>query len=285
MKLEKLIYEGNKILSTSKVDRANYESMLIFSKLNDVKLFNYYLHKDKKISPKIVKLFLKKVFQRSLGKPISKIFGRKEFYSRSFFINSHTLSPRPESELIIEIIKKKELGKKRMINILDLGCGSGCLIISLILELSKKRVVYGTGVDFCHKALKVAVKNSKFHSVKKYLKFFKSFWFSNITKKFDIIVSNPPYIKQNEIKNLADDVKKYDPIIALNGGLMGLDAFEKIAKDAKKHLKPNGYICVEIGFDQKKQVKKIFEKENFITAARHKDYEGRDRVMIFKNKI
>jgi release factor glutamine methyltransferase len=237
------------------------------------------------MSPKKVKLFLKKVFQRSLGKPISKIFGRKEFYSRSFFVNSHTLSPRPESELIIEIIKKKELGKKRMINILDLGCGSGCLIISLILELSKKRVVYGTGVDFCPRALKVAVKNSKFHSVKKYLNFFKSFWFSNITKKFDIIVSNPPYIKQNEIKNLADDVKKYDPIIALNGGLTGLDAFKKIAKDAKKHLKPNGYICVEIGFDQKKQVKKIFEKENFITAARYKDYEGRDRVMIFKNKI
>ena len=150
-----------------------------------------------------------------------------------------------------------------MINILDLGCGSGCLIISLILELSKKRVVYGTGVDFCSKALRVAVKNSKFHSVKKYLNFFKSFWFSNITKKFDIIVSNPPYIKQNEIKNLADDVKKYDPIIALNGGLtMGLDAL-KNRKRCKKHLKPHGYICIEIGFDQKKHVKKIFEKENF----------------------
>ena len=112
MKLEKLIYEGNKILSTSKVDRANYESMLIFSKLNDVKLFNYYLHKDKKISPKIVKLFLKRFFKEVLVNRFLKSLVEKNF-THEVFINSHTLSPRPESELIIEIIKKKELGKKK----------------------------------------------------------------------------------------------------------------------------------------------------------------------------
>ena len=282
MKLEKLIYEGNKILSSCKVDRAHYESMLIFSKLNNTKLISYYLNKDKRISSKKVKLFLKKIFQRSLGKPISKIFGKKEFYSRSFFINSHTLSPRPESELIIEVIKKKELKREKIINILDLGCGSGCLLISLILELNKNRVVYGTGVDLSSEALKIAVKNSKFHFVEKNLDFFKSFWFSNIKKKYDIIISNPPYIKQDEIKNLSDGVKKYDPIIALNGGLNGLNAFKTIAKDAKNYLKPNGYICVEIGFDQKNKVKNIFEKENFKTVGRFKDYAGSDRVMIFK---
>ena len=284
MILRDLLNKGKQVLSYNEIKRSKYEALIIYSKINNCQPLDYYLSKDKKVNQKQIKIFLKKIFQRSLGKPFSKIFGKKEFYSRDYFVNSSTLCPRPETELIVDIIKKIEVGNKNL-EILDLGTGSGCLLISLILELKKNNFVFGTGVDRCNEAIRIAVKNAKYHKIEKHLEFFESFWFSNVRRKYDIIVSNPPYIERNEIKNLPNSVKKFDPLIALDGGIEGLDGFREIAKLAKNFLNPKGYICLEIGYNQRKKVRKIFEKEKFIVLNEYKEYGGRDRVIIFKNKI
>ena len=142
------------------------------------------------------KKFLKKIYFRNLGKPLSKIIGVKEFYSRQFFVNSYTLDPRPESELIVDCVKKLKKIEKNNLKILDLGTGSGCLLISIILEIKRKNIYY-VATDKCVKALEVAEKNAKKFGIEKKINFIQSDWFSNIREKFDLIVSNPPYIKKD----------------------------------------------------------------------------------------
>ena len=150
---------------------------------------------------------MKKIVLRGLGKPLSKIIGKKEFYSRDFFVNNQTLDPRPETELLIDFIKSFEEKRKTSLKILDLGTGTGCIIISLCLELSKKINVTGDGIDISNSALEIAKKNARYHNLGDKINFFKSNWFSNVKNKFDIIVSNPPYIKKSEINFLPVEVK------------------------------------------------------------------------------
>ena len=217
-----------------------------------------------------------------MGKPLSKIIGKKEFYSRDFFVNSLTLDPRPETELIIDLVKSLEDKWSKPIRILDLGTGTGCIIISLYLELHKKISLLADATDISVEALKIAKKNAKRHNIESKINFFKSNWFSNVKNKFDIIVSNPPYIKKSEISSLPPEVKKFDPKISLCGGCDGLNSYRRIADEAKNYLKKNGFILVEIGSDQSRKVKKIFEYNQFDTISVSKDLFDKERVIIFK---
>ena len=194
------------------------------------------------------------------------------------------LDPRPETELLVELAIKEffEL-REWKVSLLELGVGSGCVIISILLS-TKKNKVSALGIDISDKALNVADKNNKKFKLEKILKLKKSDWFSNVHGKFDIIVSNPPYVRTSEIKNLDKEVKLYDPFIALNGGLKGLGCFEKIAREAKCHLKENGIILLEIGFGQINSVKNIFEKMGYETFLKEKDLQGIIRVVGFKLK-
>ena len=209
----------------------------------------------------------------------------REFYSREFFVNSFTLDPRPESELIIDCIKRLKIEKRNDVRILDLGTGSGCLIITLVLELSKKKKIYAVAVDRCQSALDLATKNAIKFNIGNNITFIKSNWFSNVEGKFDIIVSNPPYIRSKEIESLDNTVKNFDPFIALNGGEDGLDAYKQIAKNSKKFLNNDGYVCLEIGFNQKNDVSRIFALNKFKKIYELKDLSNRDRLLVFKNKI
>ena len=222
---------------------------------------------------------------RGLGKPLSKIIGKKEFYSRDFFVNTKTLDPRPETELIIDFIKNFEENRLTPLKILDLGTGTGCIIISLFLELNKKINVTGDGVDISDDALEIAKKNARYHNLGDKINFFKSNWFSNVKNKFDIIVSNPPYIKKSEINFLPKEVKKFDPLISLCGGYDGLNPYRRIADKAKKYLKKDGFICVEVGNKQSSKVKKIFEVKKFTTVDVLEDLFNIERVIIFKIKF
>ena len=285
MKLENLIDLGKKYLKNSSIKRPRYEALLIYAKLKKYDLTYFWLNKEKKISEKDKKNYLKKIFFRSTGKPVSKIIGVKEFYSRTFFTNCHTLDPRPESESMIEIIKSLEKQTSKPISILDLGTGSGCLLISIALELQKYRKIFGCGVDISEKALKIAKKNSIKYKVNKKLTFKISDWFSQIKQSFDIIISNPPYIERQELSNLEKSVKDFDPKIALDGGIDGLNHYRKISKSSKKFLKLGGYICLEIGHKQKNDVETIFTNNGFKKFKSFKDLTKNDRVLIFKNKI
>ncbi len=277
-----LLLAGN-ILSKSNLSKPNYESKLIMSKLISKDLLEIFVNSDLTISEKQKKIFLKNIFKRFSGKPLSKIFGCKEFYSNEFYINNHTLDPRPESELLVDIVKNIESKKNnRNLNILDLGIGSGCLLISLVKELMVDREVKGIGVDICDEALMVSKKNIMKFGLENRIKLLNSNWFRRIKNKFDIIISNPPYIDKRSLSELDIEVKNYDPLIALNGGKEGLEAYKIISKESLNFLKKDGYICLEIGKGQKKAVEKLFEKNGFRKKNHFKDFLGIERVLIFK---
>ncbi len=280
-----LIDLAKEFISTKDLKQLRYESQILISNILNRSLLKIIVDRKIRISNKNKKKFLKQIYFRSLGKPISKIIGMREFYSREFFVNSFTLDPRPESELIIDCIKRLKIEKRNDVRILDLGTGSGCLIITLVLELSKKKKVYAVAVDKCQSALDLAAKNAIKFKIGNNITFIKSNWFSNVEGKFDIIISNPPYIRSKEIESLDNTVKNFDPFIALNGGEDGLDAYKQIAKNSKKFLNNDGYVCLEIGFNQKNDVSRIFALNKFKKIYELKDLSNRDRLLVFKNKI
>jgi len=282
MKYYNLIKVGKNFLEKKNVLRPKYESILLFSKVNKIDFNDYYVNKKKKISKRQTKIFLKKIALRGMGKPLSKIIGKKEFYSREFFVNSQTLDPRPETELIIDLVKSLEEKISQPTKILDLGTGTGCIIISLYLELYKKISVLADATDISSEALEIAKKNARRHNIDNKINFFKSNWFSNVKNKYDIIVSNPPYIKKNKIGSLPPEVKKFDPKVSLCGGYDGLNSYRRIADKARGYLKKNGFILVEVGSGQSKKVKKIFELKQFTTISVSKDLFKKERVIIFK---
>lgn len=218
---------------------------------------------------KILKIAKKRV----LGEPFTKIYKSASFYGYNFYVNNNVLSPRKETEILVEQTLKF---CKPVSNILDLCTGSGCIAISLKKENSMLQV---EGVEISEKALYVAKKNAKLLDAK--IHFFKSDLFSKVTKKYDFIVSNPPYIKSEDIKTLDKEVKNFDPILALDGGKTGYDFYEKIIKESKNYLKLNGYLILEIGKGQDKKISKMLEKQNFSVNI-IKDYAKINRVIIAK---
>ena len=216
------------------------------------------------------------LIQRRLNKePIAYIINEKEFWSKKFLVNKNTLIPRPETELLVEDLIK--IYKNKNITLLDVGTGSGCIIISLLSELSNSK---GVGIDISSRALKIAKNNALLHKVENKIKFYNKSIIKLFNCKFDLIVSNPPYIDTKNIKNLDDDIKKYEPLIALNGGNDGLDVIKKVIYKAKEILKINGRLAIEIGNWQSKKVSKELKFNNFRIEKYIKDYKDNTRCLI-----
>lgn len=196
---------------------------------------------------------LQQAEQQALAhQPISRILQIREFWGLDFSINQHVLDPRADSEILIEIllqfVPKTTQNSADALRFLDLGTGSGCLLLSL---LSEYKNATGIGADFSTNALEIAKKNAKHLDLSNRATFIRSNWFEQIDKQqFDIILSNPPYIASGDIQNLAKNVKNYDPLSALDGGTDGLDAYRIITANAAQYLKPNGLLIFEMGFDQ-----------------------------------
>ena len=214
--------------------------------------------------------------QRRLNKePVAYIINEKEFWSKKFHVNKNTLIPRPETELLVEDLIK--IYKNKNISLLDVGTGSGCIIISLLSELSKSK---GVGIDISSRALKIAKNNALLHKVENKIKFYNKSIIKLFNCKFDLIVSNPPYIDTKNIKNLDDDIKKYEPLIALNGGNDGLDVIKKVIYKAKEILKINGKLAIEIGNDQSNKISRELKKNNFKIERYIRDYKENIRCLI-----
>ena len=289
----KIEYEGSgdlikfsaKLLQNVDIERPRYEASLLMSEILKKQIYEILSNPKINIGENERRIFLKKIYQRYLKKPISRIFGKREFYSRDFFINKYVLDPRPESEIIVDLVKSlhsKINGK--LISILELGTGSGCLIISILREINNKKTV-ATATDISIKALEIARKNICQHKLSNRVKLIQSNWFSKINEKFDIIFSNPPYVKTKIIKDLDSSVRDYDPLLSLDGGRKGLDAYKSIAKQAKKHLKNSGFLIFEIGNNQISSVCSIFEKKGFKLFLIKKDLTNKIRTIVFKNKF
>ncbi len=218
-------------------------------------------------------------FKRRInGEPISKIFKNREFWSLDFFINNNVLDPRPETEFILEGIIKHLPNKNNKYKICDLGTGSGCIIISFLKEYKNS---IGIGVDISKSAIRVANKNSLKHKTQERLELKTTSW-KNMNQYFDIIVSNPPYIKNAEYKKLPKEVKYYDPRISLLGGENGLKKISELTDIAYRCMKKDSIFLIEIGYGQMDQVEKIFLKNNLYLIDVLKDLQGIDRVLIFK---
>ena len=215
--------------------------------------------------------------KRINGWPLDKLLGQREFYKYSFFTDENVLSPRPDTEVLVE--KAISLIQKKSV-ILDLGTGSGCILLSILKEYPD---IKGIGIDKSIEALAIAEKNAKTLNIQN-VKFQCKDWFTDkLEGQFDIIVSNPPYIPSEDIKTLDREVREHDPLLALDGGIDGLESYRKIAEIASHLLKPNGYLLLEIGINQTKEVSEIFTKNNFTHAETLKDLAGIDRCLLFRN--
>lgn len=207
--------------------------------------------------------------------PLQKIFKNSYFYGRRFYVNNNVLTPRSDTEnLCLEVINFANKQENEL-KILDLCCGSGAIIITLNKELGNKNFYFAS--DISSKALKVATKNAK--NLKADIKFLKSDMFKNLKEKFDIIVSNPPYIKTKDINFLDNEVKNFDPKISLDGGEDGLKFYKIIEENSKKYLNENGKLFLEFGINQSKDLKNLFEKE-YKDVTIVKDYNNIDRILI-----
>ena len=271
-----------KLLKNEDIKKPRYEAILILSHMLKKNFLEVFCNDSIELNKKEIKKYLKKVYQRTLRKPLSRINGKREFYSRNFFISKYVLDPRPESETLVSVVKRIiESSSKKSLDILELGVGSGCLIISIFLE-SKNKYLSGLGVDISDEAVNLAKKNLNKYNLTNNLKIKKSNWFSNIEKRFDLIISNPPYLDLDKINSLDDEVKKYDPEISLDGGKRGLECYNKISKDIWKFLNVGGMICLEIGLNQSKEIKEIFEKQGLVRVSTDRDLLNKERVIVFK---
>ena len=212
--------------------------------------------------------------------PIQYITKKQEFMKMDFYVDENVLIPQPDTEIVVEeaidIINRNKLSK-----VLDMCTGSGILAISIAKYTDASKI---TAVDISEKALEVAEKNAISNDVDTKIKFIKSDMFKNISEKFDLIISNPPYIRTDVIKILSEEVKN-EPILALDGGIKGLDFYNIIAENAKKYLNENGYLVLEIGYDQKTEVVNLLEAQEYSEIRVIKDMGGNDRVIVCKNLI
>ena len=270
-----LINEGSYKLKQSDITSHQLDAEILLSKVLNKTRENLLINLEENIDSKNVKKFEKLIRRRSLNEPIAYIIKKKEFWSRTFEINNDTLIPRPETELMIE--KLVYIYKQKKINILDIGTGSGCILISLLSELKQSNCI---GIDISKKAIKIAIKNAKKNNQKNNIKFLNRSLSNFYHKKFDLVVSNPPYIRTRDIKNLDRSIKYYEPKIALDGGNDGLDVIRKVIYKSRKILKLNGLLALEIGNGQHKKVSKILRDNNFKEKFLIKDYRDNVRCII-----
>lgn len=214
------------------------------------------------------------IAQRLRHKPVSRIMGQREFYGRDFKINERVLDPRPDSETLIDEVLS--LTDDTPIRLLDLGTGSGCLLISLLAE---REDWTGLGADVSPQALDVARANADALGVAARAEFVESDWFKNIARRFDVIISNPPYLGPGEMEWLARDVMDYDPHLALYGGSDGLDPYRLITAQSADYLADDGFLVFEIGALQGRAVSALMVEAGFAQVKITQDLAGRDRVV------
>jgi release factor glutamine methyltransferase len=278
MRALEVINIGTNELRQKKIESSRLDSELLLSKILSKRREEVLSNLEQNICQNHFSKYKKLIQRRSHNEPMAYILEEKEFWSKNFFVSQDTLIPRPETELMVEKLVK--IFKKKKISVLDIGTGSGCIIISLLGELCNSK---GVGIDISKKAVLIAKKNAAKHKILDKIKFLNKSLDSELNQKFDLIVSNPPYIKSNEIKNLKEDIKKYEPRIALDGGNDGLDVIKKVIYKTRYILKAKGTLALEIGNEQFLKVSEILKKKNFRIEHVITDYKDNVRCIISTN--
>ena len=276
MNIQNAIRKGKMILSEKKIKTAELDSEILMSKAIKKEKKFLILNFNNEIPKENLNIFNDLVNQRSKGKPIAYLLKKKEFWKNEFVVDRNVLIPRPDTEILVE--QALELTKnKNKLNLLDVGVGSGCILLSI---LNEKKNFYGTGIDICGKSLSICRVNSHKFGLKKRVKLFKSNIDNFRYGKYDLIISNPPYIKKYNLKCLEKDVIGFEPKQALDGGIEGLSEIRKVISKSSELIKKNGFLILEIGFDQKNRVKQILQNKGFYIKKIVKDLSGHDRCIV-----
>ena len=276
MNIQSALSEGLNILKKKSILSAKLDSEILMAKALGKKREYIILNNDKIIKEQNLEYFKKLVQERATRKPIAYLLNKKSFWNSEFNVNKNTLIPRPDTEIILEQILKFTKNKNYL-NILDIGVGSGCILLSVLKE---RKSFYGTGIDISRNSLDICKMNAKKLLLDRRVKFFKSDVDKFAIGKYDLIVSNPPYIKTCDLKYLESDVIKFEPKLALDGGLDGLSVIRKVIKKSSELLKKNGKFILEIGFDQKNKVIKLLNNKGFYINSSIKDLANNDRCIV-----
>ena len=276
MNIQSAIIEGTNILHNKCINTAQLDAEILMTKAVGKDKKYLIVNNDKELSNEKLNLYKKLINERAKRKPIAYLINQKFFWKYNFFVNEDTLIPRPDTEILIEQILDITKNKNNL-NILDIGVGSGCILLSILKE---KKNFYGTGIDVSKNCLNISKINAVNLEVNSRVRFFKS----NVDKfnlgKYDLIVSNPPYINKLDLKYLERDVVRFEPKLALDGGLDGLSEIRKVIKKSSELIKKNGKLILEIGFDQKNRVINLLTKKGFYINSISKDLASNDRCIV-----
>ena len=275
MDIQSALKKGQSILIDNNIISAKLDSEILMSQAirKNKKFIILNLHKE--IKKRDLDYFDNLIQERAKSKPIAQIIKKKDFWKYEFIVNNNVLIPRPDTEILIEQALKLVKNKNRL-QILDIGIGSGCILMSILKE---KKNFIGTGIDINNKSLQISKVNGQKLRINNRLRLFKSNIDNFNTGKYDLIVSNPPYIKKSILKCLEKDIG-FEPKQALDGGLDGLSEIRKVINKSSELIKRSGHFIIEIGFDQKNKVKKILRDKGFYIKKTVKDLSNHDRCIV-----
>ena len=275
MDIQSALKKGQSILIDNNIISAKLDSEILMSQAirKNKKFIILNLHKE--IKKRDLDYFDNLIQERAKSKPIAQIIKKKDFWKYEFIVNNNVLIPRPDTEILIEQALKLVKNKNRL-QILDIGIGSGCILMSILKE---KKNFIGTGIDISNKSLQISKVNGQKLRINNRLRLFKSNIDNFNTGKYDLIISNPPYIKKSSLKCLEKDIG-FEPKQALDGGLDGLSEIRKVINKSSELIKRSGHFIIEIGFDQKNKVKKILRDKGFYIKKTVKDLSNHDRCIV-----
>jgi len=276
MNIQTLLNQAGKTLKQLSSTSSKLDSEILLSKIIKKNRKYLILNSNEELKKENIKSFDYLVKRRKKGVPIAYLINKKEFWKQNFYINQNVLIPRPDTETLVEeTLKLFNVNSK--LNMLDIGTGSGCILLSILKE---RRNFFGTGIDISKKAINVARFNAKMHQLSNRVKFYNSDVDKFLIGKYDLVVSNPPYIKRQDLKYLEVDVKGFEPKLALDGGKDGFSKITKVISKTSTLLKRNGRFILELGFGQKKKILSILKQNNFFINKVVKDYGKNDRCVI-----
>ena len=276
MKYQEILNQGSKILKLKDIKSFNLDSEILLSSILKLNRSQLLLNLDKKIENNEKKIFFKFIKRRSRNEPVAYITGYKEFWKSSFKVDNNVLIPRPDTETIIEQALK-ELSIYSSKKILDIGTGSGCIIISILNE--RKRCL-GVGIDISKNAVKLAKYNAKIQHIDNRIKFLNSDIDNFYGDKYDLIISNPPYIKHHKINGLEKDIKNHEPKVALDGGIDGYNKIRLIIEKSSTLIKKTGKLFLELGINQTRETLKILNLNGFYKTKVIKDLASKNRCIV-----
>lgn len=280
--VEREVITARQKLASAGVGDPLLDARTLIGEVIGFSLTDFVTKPDRDLTPEEAARIAAMLERRAAGEPVHRILGHREFYGMDFLLSKETLEPRPDTEILVDTLLphlQQMVRSNGSARVLDLGIGTGAICLALLKESAGTT---GIGSDISTDALETAAKNAERIGVGERFETVRSDWFENISGSFDIIVSNPPYIRSDVVATLDREVRYHDPLAALDGGQDGLAPYRHIAADAARFLVENGIVGVEIGFDQRLDVSAIFASHGFVLLEAVKDYGGNDRVLTFR---